>query len=205
MSEHQEKHQRSGLASGTFKKSSIVSGWQDRRLKSTRAALAEVEAERDDTITYLSTLRVVMEVLERSHDFHHACQEIAEALIVQIGAETCAIAVRDRPEQPFQLRGFANQSQRIGASEAPSSVTESTWLTAATLMAASDVPTMYRQAPDGTLTAVAEMDDGAGLLGLPYHIGGERNGGDTPITSSGISALIGKNPIFGQVHLPWYG
>ncbi len=141
-----------------------------------RQALAQVEADRDDTITYLSTIRVVMEVLGRGRGFDPICQEIAETLVEELGAETCAIAVRDRPDEAFRLRGFANQSQRVGDVPAPTPNGETTWLSAATLMATSAEPSCYRREPDGTLKEASDVGAGVGIYGLPCRIGGERNG-----------------------------
>jgi len=145
-------------------------------MESARAGLADVEAERDDLISYLSTLRVVMGVLERSRTFDQTCQGIAEALVTELAAETCAIAVRDRPDEPFCLRGFASQSQRLGARERHSSITEATWLSAATLISLRRRLTWYRPAADGSLEEQADVGSEPGLLGLPLKIGGEYNG-----------------------------
>jgi signal transduction histidine kinase len=145
-------------------------------LAGTRRALGQALADRDDTITYLSTIRVVMEVLERARGLDQVCQEIAEILVEQIGAETCALAIRDRPGEPFRLRGFATQSQRIGEAASGPPENEATWLTAATLMASGGRPACYRRDADGGLAAVAEVDGGEGILGLPCDIGGEPNG-----------------------------
>jgi signal transduction histidine kinase len=145
-------------------------------MERTRSALAEVEADRDDTITYLSTLRVVMEVLERARSFEQACQDIAEGLVAELGAETCVLAIRDRPEEPLRLRGFANQSRPLGDPEPRETTTESTWVTAATLMVARGVAAAYRRGPDGSLAEVDDVGLDAGLFGLPFRIGGEPNG-----------------------------
>jgi len=157
---------------------SLVNRWQTlfSHVEQTRAALAEVEANRDDVISYLSTLRVVMTLLERGRRFDQVCQEIAEALVVEIGSEVCALALRDRPDEQFQLRGFATRSQRLGEPEIQSAITESSWVTAAALIAASGEAAFYRQAPDGTLAAVPDVGSESGFLGLPLEIGGERNG-----------------------------
>jgi signal transduction histidine kinase len=156
----------------------LVTRWQSLfgRAEHERAALAEVQSDRDDTIAYLSTLRAVMEVLERARNFEQVCQGIAETLVVELGAETCALAMRDRPDEQFQLRGFANQSLRLGGTEVRSSVAESIWLTAATLMSAGGQPSFYRSAADGTIVAAQDLGNDAGLLGMPLKIGGERNG-----------------------------
>jgi signal transduction histidine kinase len=163
--------------SGSFV-NTLVTRWQAfvGRVDSTRDAIAEVEANRDDVVAYLSTLRVVMEVLERARNFDQACQEIAEALVVEIGCETCVLAIRDRPDQHFRLRGFASQGQRLGESEPWSSITESTWLTTAVLIATSGQPAFYTETVGGSLDAAPEFAADAGLLGLPLRIGGEPNG-----------------------------
>jgi signal transduction histidine kinase len=175
--------ERAGRAGGGLVTSLVRAGqsWLGTHAETARGALAEVEAERDDLINYLATLRLVMEILERGRTFEQTCQEIAETLVAEIGAETCVVAIRDAPEAPFRLVGFANQSQRLGEAELRTSITESTWLTAATLMAArgeaSTFRPSYRQTPDGALVAAADDGDGdAGLLGLPFEVGGERNG-----------------------------
>jgi signal transduction histidine kinase len=145
-------------------------------MEGTRSALAEVEADRNDTITYLSTIRVVMEVLERARDFDQACQEIAEALVSELDAETCALAIRDRPGEPLRLRGFASRLQHGDGSEDRDPISESMWNAAAALMAARGVAAAYRRGADGSLTEVDDIGLDAALLGLPCRIGGERNG-----------------------------
>jgi signal transduction histidine kinase len=158
---------------------SVASGWQNLfgRFERARDALSQVESDRDDTITYLSTLKVVMEILGRAPGSDQACQEIAEALLTETNAETCVLAVRDRPDDLFRLRGFANQSRRFGEIDADPENTEATWLTTAALVAAAGRPTFYRRWPDGTFTAMtADAVSTEGLLGLPFQIGGESNG-----------------------------
>ena len=178
MSESRGRSQRDSGEKGEGLVNSLVTRWQTlfSHVEQTRAALAEVEANRDDMIAYLSTLRVVMGVLERARHFDQVCQEIAEAIVVEIGSEVCALAIRERPEEQFQLLGFATRSQRLGEPELDTSIAESSWLTAAALIAASGQKAFYRQASDGTLAAVPDVGSGAGFLGLPFEIGGERNG-----------------------------
>jgi len=157
---------------------SLVTRWQTlfKHVEHTRAALAEVEADRDDTVAYLSTISVVMDILEHARHFDQVCQEIAEGIIVELGSEVCAVAIREHPEERFQLRGFATRSQRLGEPEPRSAITESSWLTTAALIAASGQPAFYRHAPDGTIAAAPDLGSDAGLLGFPFQIGGERNG-----------------------------
>lgn len=178
MPRRQERSSRNESAGVGSLVSSLVNGWQTlfRGSESARAALAEVEADRDDTITYLSTLRLVVEVVGQSRSFDQACQDISQTLVEELGAETCAIAIRDRPQEPFRLQGFSSQSQLAGEQELRMSVPESTWLGAATLMAAAGEATAYQRGPDGSLTATPDMGLDPGLLGLPFHVGGERNG-----------------------------
>lgn len=178
MPEDQGKNERSGVGGVGGVVSSLMNSWQTlfRSGATTRAALAEVEADRDDTITYLSTLRLVIEVVERARGFDQACQEIAQTLVEQLGAETCAIAIRDRPREPFRLQGFTSQSQRAGEAKFQVPVPESTWVGTATLMAAAGGAPAYRREPDGRLTAAPDMGLEPGLLGLPFDVGGERNG-----------------------------
>jgi signal transduction histidine kinase len=163
--------------SGSFV-NSLVTRWQTfvGRVDSARDAIAEVEANRDDVVAYLSTLRVVMEILEHARSFDQTCQEIAEALVVEIGCETCVLAIRDRPDEQFRLRGFSSQGQRLGEAEPWSSIAESTWLTTAVLIGASGQPTFYTETVGGSLAAAPEFAADAGLLGLPLRIGGEQNG-----------------------------
>jgi signal transduction histidine kinase len=157
---------------------SLVTRWQSfvGGLEATHEALAQVEADRNDVIAYLSTLRVVMGILGRVRSFDQACQETAEALIAETGAEACALAVRGRPGEEFHLRGFATQSQRFGKLESQSSVEEASWLASAALVAASGESTFYRSTEDGELIADVDSGAGPGLLGLPLEIGGEHNG-----------------------------
>jgi len=176
VSRQRGKSQRDAAPAGLM--TSLVDGWQGLfgRMERTRSALAEVQADRDDTITYLSTLRVVMEVLERTRSFDQACQDIAEGLVAELGAETCVLAIRDRPEEPLRLRGFANQARYVGDGDSYEVVTESMWVTAATLMAARGVAAAYRRVGNGSLAEVDDVGLDAGLFGLPFRIGGEPNG-----------------------------
>jgi hypothetical protein len=60
-----------------------------------RDALAEVEAQRDEAVVYLSAIKVLLDVLARGHATRQCGQEIAECLVRQLALETCAVALCD--------------------------------------------------------------------------------------------------------------
>src|SRR6185369_957999 len=61
---------------------------KERWTEQFREALAEVEEQRDDTVIYLSAIKLVLEVLARGRDPRQSGQEIAEALLGELAVET---------------------------------------------------------------------------------------------------------------------
>lgn len=140
-----------------------------------RAALAEVEAQRDDAVVYLSAIKLLLDVLARGQPTRQCGQEMAECLVHQLGLETCAVALSDPRDAELVLTGFATQAQRLGGPR--SGVAEAGWLTLARLVKPGVTPTCFRRLADGSFEAVRPGElDGEGFCVLPFAIGGEAGG-----------------------------
>jgi signal transduction histidine kinase len=140
-----------------------------------RRALAEVESQRDDAVVYLSAIKLLLDILARGHPTRQCGQEIAEALVQQLGLETCAVALCDDPEGELVLGGFATQAQRLGGPRG--GLDEAGWLVLARLVKPGVNPTCFRRLPDSSFEAVAPGElAGEGFLVLPFAIGGEAGG-----------------------------
>lgn len=132
----------------------------------TREALAEVEAQRDDGIGYLSAIREVLGVLARGHAMRPSAQGIAERLVRVLSAESCAIALRTG-DAPPALIGFASQGRRLGGPAG--GIDEAGWLGLAGLVGRSVDPACFRRTSDGGFTAVPTADlAGEGFVVLPF-------------------------------------
>src|SRR5689334_6436680 len=157
---------------------------KERLTRRVRAALAEVEEQRDDAVAYLSVIKVLLDVLARCDDMRRVGQDIAEALVAQLALETCAVAVlRDRgvgddgaPDaRELGLAGFATQAQRLGGPRG--GLGEAGWLALARLVRAGTTASCFRRLGDGSFESVAPGDlTGEGFLVLPFAIGGEPGG-----------------------------
>jgi hypothetical protein len=108
-----------------------------------RDSLQEVETQRDDLLVYLSAARAILDVCAGTHGMRGTAQELAVALVRELGVEACAITVRDSADEPLRLRGFAAQSDRFGAPWP--SLPEATWVTLAGLVGTSAEPTCFRR------------------------------------------------------------
>ena len=140
-----------------------------------REALAEVEEQRDDAVVYLSAIKVLLDLLARGHAVRQCGQEIAEALVQQLGLETCAVGLSDEPDGDLTLVGFATQAQRLGGPRG--GLGESGWLALARLVKPGVSPTCFRRRPDGSFDAVAPGElAGEGFLVLPFAVSGEAGG-----------------------------
>jgi signal transduction histidine kinase len=140
-----------------------------------REALAQVEEQRDDAVSYLSAIRLVLDVLARGRPPRQGAQEIAAALVQQFGIETCAVVLREPAEGELELAGFATQAQRLGGPRG--GLGEAGWLALARLVGPGIDPACFRRLPDGSFSAVAPGDlAGEGFLVLPFAFGGDPGG-----------------------------
>src|SRR5437764_588308 len=140
-----------------------------------REALAEVEEQRDDAVVYLSAIKVLLDLLARGHAVRQCGQEIAEALVQQLGLETCAVGLSDEADSDLTLVGFATQAQRLGGPRG--GLGESGWLALARLVKPGVSPTCFRRRADGSFDAVALGElAGEGFLVLPFAVSGEAGG-----------------------------
>jgi signal transduction histidine kinase len=139
-----------------------------------RHALAQVEEQRDDAIVYLSTIKVVLDLIAAGGGLDRCSQEIAEALVAQLGLETCAVVLAGE-DCRLSLGGFASQAQRLGGPRG--GLDESGWLALARLVRPGVDPICFRRLPDGSFEAVgAAQLDGDGFFVLPLAVGDEVGG-----------------------------
>jgi signal transduction histidine kinase len=140
-----------------------------------RDALAEVEAQRDEAVVYLSAIKLLLDVLARGHATRQCGQEIAECLVQQLALETCAVALCEARNAELVLAGFATQAQRLGGPRG--ALDESGWVALARLVKPGAEPTCFRRLDGGSFEAVAAGDlAGEGFCVLPFAIGGEAGG-----------------------------
>ena len=139
------------------------------------AFAAEIETQRDDLLVYLSAARGILDVCANAHGVRATAQEVAVVLARELGVESCAVTVRDRPDAPLRLAGFAAQSDRFGPPRP--TLTESGWVTLAGLVGASPDPMCFRRDADGGFTSVPASElITEGFTGLPFTVGDERHG-----------------------------
>ena len=139
-----------------------------------REALAEVEEQRDDAVVYLSAIKILLDILARGHATKQCGQEVAEALVHQLGIETCAVVLTEDPGDDSVLAGFATQAQRLGGPRG--GIGEAGWLALARLVRGPS-PSCFHRMPDGGFNAVAPGDlTGEGFLVLPFAVAGEAGG-----------------------------
>jgi signal transduction histidine kinase len=139
-----------------------------------RDALAQVEEQRDDAIVYLSTIKVVLDLIAHGGGLERCGQEIAEALVAQLGIETCAVALSDEHRR-LRLGGFATQAQRVGGPRG--GLDERGWLALAGLVRPGVDPTCFRRLADGSFEATAPGAlAGDGFFVLPLAVGDELGG-----------------------------
>ena len=140
-----------------------------------RRAIAEVEAQRDDSVVYLAAIRGVLDVIARGYGTAQCGQEVADVLVRELAVETCAIALDAAQDGTLTLAGFATQGHRLGG---PSGgLGEGGWLALARLVGPETEPTCFRRMDDGGFTAVTPADlAGEGFFVLPFALGGEAGG-----------------------------
>jgi len=140
-----------------------------------RDPLYEIETQRDDLLVYLSASRAILDVCANARGVRATAQELAAVLVRELGVEACAILLRDRPNEPLQLRGLAAQSDRFGAPWP--TLGTSGWLTLGGLVGPSGAPTCFRREAHGGFTAVVPADlVTEGFTALPFAVGDERSG-----------------------------
>src|SRR5262249_10198101 len=136
-----------------------------------REALADVEEQRDDALVYLSVIKLLLEVVARGHAPPECSQEIAEALLQQLGLETCAVTLHDGT-RGLVLAGFGSR-HRVGRRPGGShvAVDEAGWITLAGLVDRGVSPRCFHRAADGSFEAIGIGDlAGEGFLVLPFAV-----------------------------------
>jgi len=140
-----------------------------------REPIAEVETQRDDLLVYLSAARSILDVGASAHGVRASAQELAGALVRELGVEACAVTLRAKADAPLTLAGFAAQSDRFGAPWP--TLTDGGWLTLAGLVGSGGEPTCFRHDADGGFTAVRPGDlVTEGFTVMPFQVGDERHG-----------------------------
>src|SRR5258705_7245831 len=111
---------------------------KERLQEHIREALAEVEEQRDDAVVYLSTIKVLLDVLARGHAAPACGQEIAEALVQQLAVEGCALVLAEQRDGDLALAGVAGRE-----------IDESCWLALARLLRPGATGASFRCPPAG--------------------------------------------------------
>ncbi|MCW5893381.1 MAG: HAMP domain-containing histidine kinase [bacterium] len=160
-----------------------------------RRALAEIEAQRDDVLVWLSAARAVLEVATRGLGVRPCAGAVAQQLVAQLGLEACAVALRegDADGDTLWLAGVATQADRLGGPR--DDVSEAGWLTLARLEAPDGAPTCFRRTPDAGFAAVTVSElDGEGFMVLPFQAGGETAGALVLHTLVAPAQTFGRGP-----------
>ena len=141
----------------------------------TLQAIADLEAQRDDALVYLSAIRSVLDVVARNQGVRACAQAIAQVVVQELHVESCVVALREAAGAPFELHGHATQGQRFGGpSRGPN---EKSWVAMAQLVDGGQGPAFFRGERDGSFTAVAPQELlGEGCMVLPFSVAGERSG-----------------------------
>src|ERR1051326_6072327 len=134
---------------------------KERLQEHIREALAEVEEQRDDAVVYLSTIKVLLDVLARGHAAPECGQEIAEALVQQLAVESCALVLAERRDGDLALAGVAGRE-----------IDEACWLAVARLLGRGMTAASCRRTRDGFEAIAPGELAGEGYLVLPLVVGG---------------------------------
>ncbi len=155
-----------------------------------RRALAEVEAQRDDAIAYLSAIRTVLGVVAQGHGLEASAQEVTRALVQQLGVETCAV-VLPTASQSLAVVAAAAQADRLGGT--PGGPGEAECLALVRLVDAEGSPTCFRRGADGAFTAVAPAElAGEGCAVLPLVVGAAGRGALVLYWLGGLGQSFGR-------------
>jgi hypothetical protein len=132
-------------------------------------ALAEVEAQRDDAIAYLSAARAILGVLARGYGLRACAQEVAQAIVAQLGVEACALVLRESTGGTQWVAGMATQAEQLGGPRSPA--LDPAWLTLAGLVGPGRDPVCFRRDAAGSFVAtpIAALRDESYVV-LPLTI-----------------------------------
>lgn len=140
----------------------------------TRVALAEVEGQRDDALSWLSTTRALLDVLARGGGVRPTAPAVAHALVANLGVESAAVVLREKGGTLWTA-GHAAQADLVGGPPGPAH--EAAWLTLAGLIAPDRDPVWFRRTPDGGFEATSIGGvEGEGFIVLPLVLGDEVGG-----------------------------
>ncbi|HZR80474.1 MAG TPA: HAMP domain-containing sensor histidine kinase [Candidatus Binatia bacterium] len=138
-------------------------------------AIATLQAERDDALAYLGTVRAILESARSLAGVRACARDLAHVLVHELAAESCAIVLCDDGAPRPALIGFATQAERFGP---PSDdVRVDTWIAAAERAEARQPILWLRRTPEGDLGDAAFDDlDGESLQILPFAVSDELRG-----------------------------
>ena len=138
---------------------------EERVREHIRKALAEVEEQRDDAVVYLSTIKVLLDVLAHGQAMSECGREIAQGIVRQLALESCAIVLAEERQGELALAGVAG--------EGPG---EDGWLALAQLLRPGDSAACFRRTRTGFEAIPPGGLTGEGYLVLPLAVGGEAAG-----------------------------
>ena len=155
-----------------------------------RAALGEVEAQRDDALGWLSATRALLDVLGLGLGVRGSAPAVAQALVTQLAVESAAVILSEKGGTQW-IAGRAAQSDIVGGPPAPAE--DTAWLTLAGLLGSERYPVWFRRTPDGGFEAAAiGALQGEGFIVLPL------DGFDDVAGALVLHALVTPPAIFGR-------
>jgi signal transduction histidine kinase len=140
-----------------------------------RDTLATVEAQRDDALAYLGTIRSVLGALRRMTGLRACAREVASILTRELHAESCAILARGEGSARSTVIGFATQAEGLGGPAEPYGV--EAWIELADRVPAGEPLAWLQPSANGGWEPL-RLDQLAGesFEVIPFTIGDERRG-----------------------------
>ncbi len=132
-----------------------------------RAALGEVESQRDDALVWLSATRALLDVLALGLGVRGSAPAVAQVLVTQLAIEAAALVLTENGGTQW----IAGRAARSDLSAGPPRGAEDTaWLTLAGLLGSERTPVWFRRTADGGFEAAAIGTlDGEGFIVLPLQ------------------------------------
>jgi len=140
-----------------------------------RETLATVEAQRDDAVTYLGTIRSILGALRRMPGLRACAREVATILTHELRVESCAILLRAEGNPRSAVLGFATQGEVLGAPAEPYGV--ETWIALADQVDAHAPFVWCEPMHDGSFAPLGPDElAGESFQVIPFSVGDERRG-----------------------------
>jgi len=141
-----------------------------------RETLATVEAQRDDAVTYLGTIRSILGALRRMPGLRACAREVAGILTRELRVESCAVLLRADGSQRSSVHGFATQAEELGAPAEPYGV--ETWIALADRLDVQGSPFLWLgpSLEGGFVPLGPDALSGESFQVIPFAIGDERRG-----------------------------